>query len=768
MKFGLKGRSRAMLASVGGALIVLLGAGAAMAGPAAMRADSGPLDASAQPLGPVPQAGSGLPERLVVLASGGLRAQDITPETTPALYGLLDRSDFGSVSVRTVGEITCPADGWLTLGTGRRTIAPRPGGSPCDPIPTPQVGADSRLPYGTSGGTATTDLTSLTAANSDTTYDPQLGLLGDAVAGTETTKGLSLAVGPGAALALMDSNGTTDNYRADLAAATRADFAWARLAVVDLGSVVEPGFVSGDATSRAENVAAAEATAAEVLDMLPPRTTVMLVGLSGSEDSAHLGLAGIRQAQVADGADDGARARWLGSASTHRSGLSQLTDALATVCELTRIECSAAAHGELSGVAMAPGAQRPHTAEALDEMADLDVANSTVRSLLAPFLIVMVTLELLIAAFGLALRRRSPDRTTPRWMSPALTSFALLPLAACVGLVVPWWRTGVPMLALVGCILAAWLVYSAVTLCAAYVWPWRGRFLAPILLASLLTAAVLTLDTVLGTPLEWMSIMGDTATVGGRFYGMSNLPLALSLAGMLLGLAAASGPLRRALGKVVMLSILGIVGGAYCLIVAAPAWGANVGGTITAVAAIIVLLFLVSGARLGWKKIAIAVAAGVAVFAVAAIVDWMRPVGSRTHLGGFVQSVIDGDMWTVFWRKIEAAMTIVGGSVWLTLIFIAGQAFLSWVALSPRRFRLLGLDAAYRQAPSLKAGMIAVVVAFFVAILVKDSGVAMPTTALQLVAPLLLGAAVTATVPRDDEVAGTALPAESTRTEKES
>src|SRR5690625_4183573 len=72
---------------------------------------------------------------MVVIGIGGLLWGDITAEKTPALFDLVDSADLSSLSVRTQGEITCPADGWLTLATGRRTLAGERGTDPVCALP---------------------------------------------------------------------------------------------------------------------------------------------------------------------------------------------------------------------------------------------------------------------------------------------------------------------------------------------------------------------------------------------------------------------------------------------------------------------------------------------------------------------------------------------------------------------------------------------------------------------------------------------------------
>ncbi|MFD0884504.1 hypothetical protein ACFQ08_08040, partial [Streptosporangium algeriense] len=58
------------------------------------------------------------PGRVVLIGVPGLLWSDLTPESTPNLWALAGRSATGSLSVRTVGRVTCPYDGWLTVSAG--------------------------------------------------------------------------------------------------------------------------------------------------------------------------------------------------------------------------------------------------------------------------------------------------------------------------------------------------------------------------------------------------------------------------------------------------------------------------------------------------------------------------------------------------------------------------------------------------------------------------------------------------------------------------
>ncbi|HVQ89205.1 MAG TPA: hypothetical protein VMT88_13600, partial [Actinomycetes bacterium] len=140
--------------------LVLLIAGSAWGTP------GGKLDTTAEP--PV-----------VFIGVPGLRWTDVSAASTPNISAFVADTAVAQLSVRSVYRVTCPIDGWLTLGAGRRAAAQRVPDIDetenvpdlnefCDPIP-PVV--DHRVE----------GWDSLVAYNDDLSFNAQLGQLSDAI-----------------------------------------------------------------------------------------------------------------------------------------------------------------------------------------------------------------------------------------------------------------------------------------------------------------------------------------------------------------------------------------------------------------------------------------------------------------------------------------------------------------------------------------------------------------------------------------------------------
>ncbi|GAA3121724.1 hypothetical protein GCM10020001_047590 [Nonomuraea salmonea] len=81
------------------------------------------------------------------------------------------------------------------------------------------------------------------------------------------------------------------------------------------------------------------------------------------------------------------------------------------------------------------------------------------------------------------------------------------------------------------------------------------------------------------------------------------------------------------------------------------------------------------------------------------VVDWLRPESERTHLGTFVQQIIDGEAWTIIGRKFGAMIGVTVGNWSLTLLSLVALAFLFFVLARPSRWGVAALGLAYGLTP---------------------------------------------------------------------
>ncbi|GAB2956164.1 hypothetical protein ACFMQL_00500 [Nonomuraea fastidiosa] len=638
--------------------------------------------------------------RVALIGVPGLHWDDLTPGDTPNLWELAGQSAIGSLSVRTVGSVTCPYDGWLTVSAGTRSAVGYACGAP--PVPR-QAGEGAVIPH----------------------YRYLIDVAGQQEAGTlgETLKAAgrcSIAIGPGAALALADRQGAVARYHDSPLRVRSTDLARCPLVAMDVDDLIEPYLARAGgrlprvpdelpAAERRDALRLADAKAGALLSVLPPDTTVLLAGLSDHGSVPHLRVAAMR-------APD-AQGRLLGAASTHREDISIITDFTATVLS----ELGVPVPATVVGTPLKAGSAGASIAELRRD----DATAQAIRSVKGGYFTVMAVLQVsfYLVAFLLLRRRKglSPVRV-------AAVALAALPVSSYLVNLLPW--SGLPQL--VGGVLA-WT--AAVTLLA-FAGPWRRRPLGPLAVVAGVTALTLAGDLLTGTTLQLNSVMGYGADVGARYYGLGNIPFALLATGTLLAatVIAHRWPGRVGVGAIVAL-------GAFAMVLGGSGLGSDFGGVIAFVPGIAVTALILSGRRVSLVKLGAFCAAGGVIVMGFAWLNYLRPPSEQSHLGRFVGQVLTGEAFDVIWRKLHAMLaTLLSPN--LMPIVIAAAAFLVYAILRPEQASAGVVPAAFEHSPALRAGLIGTLVSGVIGMLVNDSGAAVLSMALALAVPLLLATGI--------------------------
>jgi hypothetical protein len=323
--------------------------------------------------------------------------------------------------------------------------------------------------------------------------------------------------------------------------------------------------------------------------------------------------------------------------------------------------------------------------------------------------------------------------------------FACVPAATFLANLLPWWRSSVPGAAVTLAVLTFVVPMAAVALAG----PWRHALLGPFGAVSAMTAAVLATDAATGSQLMISSLMGVQPVVAGRFYGFSNPAFALFATGSLLLAIAVADRLVPHGRRVAAVAVAG-VGLVATVIDGAPGLGSDFGGPPAIIPAFAVLALLVAGVRVTWRRALGIAALTLAVLVTLSVLDWLRAPADRTHLGRFVQTVMDGGAWPVIRRKGEQNLRILFGS-WLSVLLPFAVGFVVLVLARPVAWGVRPLQLAYDRSPVLRYGLIAFGVMMFLGFGLNDSGTAIPAVAATVAIPLLIAASVRALELQDDE-----------------
>ncbi len=458
------------------------------------------------------------------------------------------------------------------------------------------------------------------------------GAHGDARLGTLATSvpGCVAAVGPGAALAAARPDGTLAHY--DTLSQFRAEkFSTpCHLTLVDAGQDSDPVIA----------VLAAR-----------PDITLIVAGIGPAAGSHDPGLQLIYALPATP-------AGWLTSASTRRDGVVNLTDLTRTLIDLGSgdLPTPATIDGQPLQVradrVTADGAQRHLAAIAAlsDAVRRADLAVGIGGAVLVTILVIC----LLTRRFAIARVITALGCTLPAVMM-ATGAFQ-------------WNQTGSPALIL-SILVVGWSIVMTVTALAL-----ARRFDLPVAITgAALVVTAFTIDAALGGMMQPGSMLNSRPVNGGRWYGFGNVTFAayaaaaLVLAGYLADRLRAVGRRRSAL------AVVAVIGFGVVICEGWPSMGADFGGVVAFTPAVLWLLLITSGLAVTWRKLVGAGAVAVSLVGVISWLDWRRGPTSRSHLGNFVQRLIDGDAQDIIIRKAAAAaeslMTLLGiGSVALGIL----------------------------------------------------------------------------------------------------
>ena len=781
-----RGAAAVLVAVVTGLLVGLLGAAPAAAA-------TSPEDPADDGAGPV-----------VLVGTSGLRWEDVRTLATPVLWELSRSAGLGTVSPRSIRSFSCPSEGWLAVSAGARAgDLPGEGYGECRTLRSPD--AEGAVP-----GWA--DYEESAAASS---FSPSLGLLGRLLreegvpaAGFGPGAAIALADPDGVVVGSHERRPAEPGALAD---AVEEALTTARLVVVDAGSVrdtgratvprsePDPDAPSGDGTAdddapqqstgeepagpdviteptRLQQVQPVDARLGAVLEAVREHTvrtgqevTVLVVSLSDSGTVARMQLAAALGPAPAGRTYD---ASLLTTRSTRQDGILQTTDVTPTLLALLGLQGEAPT-GALVGSPVRPTPGPGSAIERLEAVVDIDrhqvasrpVVPSTYTYLIVVNLllqaVVVVGLNGRVLAWSARLAARLRDRpapvlspTRPTVAVPVLRALVVagvavgsLPVAATLANLVPWWRAGSPGWAVTGVIVAIIAAITALALLPVV----RRELLGPLALVAQLTAFVLAADVVTGATLQLSAPLGVSTVVGARFYGFNNTSFAVFAAAVLLAAAAAADPLvRRGHRRRAALLVAGI-GVVAAFVNGAPGLGSDFGGPPALLPGFAVLALAAAGIRLTWRRAVVVLGGTGAAMLAFLLVDWLRPPEDRTHLGRFVDTVLDGGLGDVVGRKLAQNVANLGGT-WLTLLAVGGIALVVVVLLRPLRQAAAAPDggaygwlssgepltALTTTAPMLRPVVWALAVTLGIGFLVNDSGIVIPAMGVSVAVPLLV------------------------------
>jgi len=672
---------------------------------------------------------------IVVIGTGGLSWSDVSPRTTPTLWSLLRDGATAALTVHSVHANTCPVDGWLTLSAGEQAgdaSGSAAGGELGQDVNRPPCRAFPALM--TAGKVPR--WSEYRAAAGATRFDASLGLLGDQIAG----RGLCLqTIGPGAALGAARSSGMVVRYQQYDDSTLAAALSSCPATLVDVGAVRDPADANPQDearpnATRARQVAAVDARVAAVLKAAPAGTDVAFVSLADAGVTERLRMIAVTGPHFGAGT--------LESSSTRQPGLVQLTDLTPTILAHLGISRPLTLGGTPLRFAPASDSSDRSADERLQALLDFDQASYEVHGLVEPFFYGFVLLQLAFflavgllwrRGWGLPAQRCRLLRITGRVAIVA----AAVPVSTFLANLLPWWRFSAPLVSVV----ASVALFTAAASALALLGPWNRRLFGPLGTICVTTMTVLALDVMTGSRLQLSSLMGLQPVIGGRFYGMGNVTFALFGTATLM-LCTAVGNYLVTVGQPRHAAVaVGAIGLGAVIIDASPSWGSDLGGPTGLLPAVIILVLAILQITLTWRRL-LAIGAGIGGFLFAlGLLDWLRPAESRSHLGKFVQTTLDGGAWDIVVRKLEQNIALFFNNP-LSLLIPVALVLFGYVLARPDSAAAAPMRRSFATIPLLRPGLISVLVMWVIGFALNDSGAAIPAVGATLALPLVIAIAV--------------------------
>lgn len=239
-------------------------------------------------------------------------------------------------------------------------------------------------------------------------------------------------------------------------------------------------------------------------------------------------------------------------------------------------------------------------------------------------------------------------------------------------------------------------------------------------------------DILTGGNLQFNTVFGYSPVVAGRFAGFGNLAFAIVAISAIIVVAMVKeltnakpnvNQSRINIGLIVFMVLVLIIDGA-------PYFGSDVGGVLALTPTIFVIGFMLYNKRVGIKALLISAVVTIGALITFAFIDLARPVSQRTHLGRFAESLVRGDAGIIIERKITANIRILTTSVWLVVVVVA-LCYVMFLFLHPERF----LRKTNEAHPGFRYLAFPGIVVAVLGMVLNDSGVAIPGMMLAIALP---------------------------------
>ncbi len=298
---------------------------------------------------------------------------------------------------------------------------------------------------------------------------------------------------------------------------------------------------------------------------------------------------------------------------------------------------------------------------------------------------------------------------------PVMLSLLLVPLVLLFLPLLPPWPLPATLLT----------IYGSAFLLGALLYKFLDYRIS-LLVIGLATSLALGLDLLAGSPFMQRSFLGYDPVLGARYYGIGNEYMGALVGSTLLFSALILQFFPSARKRVwfpLALYFLGVV-----ILLAMPVLGANFGGTLTILAAGILMVVTLFWRQGRYMYILLGLLSGVAVMGILLWLNFPTPGREISHWGSSMAAISQGgvrEITDILVRKASMGVRLLRYSYWsrVFISFLLAQAILL--------FRPLGIIREMRsQYPFFMSGIMGITFGAVVALLTNDSGVVAAAMAL--------------------------------------
>lgn len=276
-------------------------------------------------------------------------------------------------------------------------------------------------------------------------------------------------------------------------------------------------------------------------------------------------------------------------------------------------------------------------------------------------------------------------------------------------------------------------VLATIILTMIFIKLFKGNYFSGLIAVVALTLLILNIDMINNSSLIKSSVLGYDAMSGARYYGIGNEFVGVLMGSSILLAAAIYQKHRRSW----TLGLIGLFFISQSYMLAAPGLGAQSDGMITAPAAFLVTMILLSGYHIN-PKILLSIAGAVLVSVLAfTMYDMSRPLEMQSHIGRAAHQIYQGgwqEALLIIARKAGMNMKLIRYTIW-TRVFIIILLSLAVLVYQPVGAMKMIRD----KYPLLFKGFAGILLAAIIGGVINDSGiVTAATTCIYLITPLLM------------------------------